>query len=230
MTDFAALPSPESLPSGFLPPELLRAAADVLDRGGVVAYPTETVWGLAARPAAAAELYRRKGREANKPLQLSCPGAAAALALSVPGPALLALSACWPGPLTVVTPGRPERLEDWGAGAEAVAPDGWLGLRVPAHPVALALLSAAGGPLATTSLNPSGQAAATTQAEAEAYALADLILPEPAGAADRPPAAPSTVLRLPAEGEDTARVLRLGALSQADLAARLAPLGVRVTL
>ncbi|HCE64554.1 MAG TPA: translation factor Sua5, partial [Deinococcus radiodurans] len=52
----------------------------------------------------------------------------------------------------------------------------------------------------------------------------------PAGTADRPPAAPSTVLRLPAEGEDTARMLRLGGLSQADLAARLAPLGVRVTL
>lgn len=212
-------------------PDLFRAAAQILDRGGVVAYPTETVWGLAARPAAAAELYRRKGREANKPLQLSCLDAATALALAVPSPALLALSGCWPGPLTVVTPGQPERLRAWGAGAGAVAPDGWLGLRVPAHPVALALLRAAGGVLATTSLNPSGQAAASSQAEAEAYALADLLLPDvpdAAGQAPRPLAVPSTVLRLPAAGEQVARVLREGGLGRAELAARLAPLGVRV--
>ena len=232
---FPDLPSSDLPSSGLPSSDLFRAAAQVLDRGGVIAYPTETVWGLAARPAAAAELYRRKGREADKPLQLSCPDAAAALALAVPSPALFALSRFWPGPLTVVTPGRPEMLERWGAGAHAVAPDGWLGLRVPAHPVALALLTAAGGPLATTSLNPSGQAAATTQAGAARYALADLLLPELPGAEPAEEAGrgarggePSTVLRLPAGGEGEARILRPGAVTREELAACLAPLGLRV--
>ncbi len=169
--------------------ELKRALA-VLDGGGVVGYPSETVWGLAALPGylpdqlaappaglppGIARLYRLKGRDSAKPLQLSCVSAAQArrwLAADSPhlGAQFAAVSRFWPGPLTVlarVRPGCPEWL----------APGGVVGLRVPAHPAALALLAAAGGTLATTSLNPSGAAAAQNRAQAAAYGLADLLLP-----------------------------------------------------
>lgn len=219
---------PQSASSFF--PDLLAAAARILDAGGVVAYPTETVWGLAARPERAAELYARKGREVGKPLQVSCPDAASALALAQPHPALTALQVYWPGPLTVIAPARPGVQRAWGEGAQAVAPGGWIGLRIPAHPVAQALLETA-GPLATTSLNPSGQAAAQTQAEAEAYALADLLLPDllpadqsPDGVS--PAGTPSTVLRLPEGPGLPARLLRPGGVSREELQARLAGLGI----
>lgn len=209
--------------------DLLADALRVLDAGGVVAYPTETVWGLAARPPFAAELYTRKGREDTKPLQVSCPDAASALALAQPSRALDTLSRVWPGPLTVIAPARPEHLPGWGAGAPAVAPDGWVGLRVPAQATALALLRRA-GPLATTSLNPSGQPAATTQAQATAYDLADLLLPGENTLTDQfSHGQPSTVLRLP-DGERPAEVLRQGAVDVADLRAWLAPLGVGVVV
>ncbi|MDO4245991.1 MAG: L-threonylcarbamoyladenylate synthase [Deinococcus sp.] len=209
--------------------DLLADALRVLDAGGVVAYPTETVWGLAARPHFAAELYARKGREDTKPLQVSCPDPASALALAQPNRALDTLSRVWPGPLTVIAPARPEHLPGWGAGASAVAPDGWVGLRVPAQATALALLRRA-GPLATTSLNPSGQPAATTQAQAAAYGLADLLLPgEDAPAGQPGHGQPSTVVRLP-DGERPAEVLRQGAVGVEELRAWLAPLGLAVVV
>ncbi|GGR09112.1 L-threonylcarbamoyladenylate synthase [Deinococcus ruber] len=149
-------------------------ALKVLTRGGVVGYPSETVWGLAALPSSAAgveRLYTLKGRDNLKPVQLSCVSAEVAHTWVRSGqPEFERLARLWPGPLTVLAwavPGCPERL----------APGGVVGLRVPAHPLALALLGEAGGTLATTSLNPSGQPAATSRQQAEAYQLAELLLP-----------------------------------------------------
>lgn len=211
------------MPTSLSPASPSHLAVQVLQRGGVVAYPTETVWGLAALPHFADELYRRKGREADKPLQVSC-SAAAAPALAQPSAALDALSACWPGPLTVITAGRPEIVRGWGSGAALVAPQGQIGLRVPAHPAAQTLLTAA-GPLATTSLNPSGQPPALTRAEAVAYALADFVWPddEEAGAG-----VASTILQLPQGNSKTAHLLRPGGVSVARLRELLEPLGLRV--
>lgn len=198
--------------------EVVRAAA-LLWAGGVVGYPTETVWGLAAHPAhpeAVARLSALKGRDPAKPLQVSCLNAAAARSLTRGGAdddtVFEALAALWPGPMTLVVPAGE-------ACPPALAPGGWVGLRVPDHLVALALLGACGGLLATTSLNPAGAAAARTLAEARAYALADLLLPpgdqEAQGEA-------STVVRIGGNGPE---VLREGALPVAAIHERLRPPG-----
>lgn len=189
-------------------PDWLNAvqnAAAALKRGDVVAYPTETVWGLAAHPEhplAVSRLYALKGRAAEKPVQVSCAGLAEARRYAPPSRAMNALAPLWPGPLTLVTaaePGCPAYL----------APHGQVGLRVPDHPVALALLRLSGGALATTSCNRSGLPAARTWQEAVASGLGDLVVPDgghpAAGIA-------STVVLLPG-GE----VVREGAIAAASI-------------
>lgn len=199
-------------------PQMMRdvaEAAELLRAGGVVGYPSETVWGLAAHPdcpGAVARLSALKGREPGKPLQVSCLDAAHAGTLTQGGPVFDALAALWPGPLTLVVPARPSC-------PPALAPGGWVGLRVPDHPVALALLRACGGLLATTSLNPAGEQAARTFAEAQAYALASL-LPD-GGVPARGEA--STVVRV---GPNGLEVLREGGLPVAALRERLRGLPV----
>ena len=180
----------------------VTVAVDVLRGGGVVAYPSETVWGLAAHPdfpGAVRRLRSGKGSAADKPLQVSCSSARQALALARPDAALDTLARHWPGPLTVITPG-----------SETCPPQfllrGRVGLRVPAHPVALALLAGCGGVLVTTSCNRSGEAPALNREQALASGLADLTLPDGGVAAG---GLASTVVLLP-EGQ----ILRLGSLGE----------------
>lgn len=206
----------------------LATALRCLRAGGAVGYPTETVWGLAALPTHAGVLTLRKGRDNAKPLQLSCVDAGAALACAEAAPELLALAALWPGPLTVVTRAGAEVARDWGEGARWLAPGGRVGLRVPDHPLAQALLRGSGGLLATTSLNPSGAAAAATPEQARAYGLADLLLDREGGGGPAAQGVPSTVVLLPEQAGDPVRVQRLGALGEAELRRVLAPLGVGV--
>ena len=192
----------------------LEAALATLRGGGVVAYPSETVWGLAAHPEvpqAIRRLYTLKGRAADKAVQVSCQDAAVALTLARPSAALEALSALWPGPLTLVTPARP-------GVPVALAPGGLIGLRVPAHPLALALLRAAGGVLVTTSCNPSGEPPALSEAQATQMEIADLVLP---AGQEQSGGQASTVVQLP-----ELRVLRTGAVGEALLRATLAAAGV----
>lgn len=185
---------------------LLLEAARVLRAGGVVAYPSETVWGLAALPDAAAQLFRRKGRDEGKPVQGSFLDLEAARAFVRPDRAFEALAVFLPGPLTLVTPAS-------AACPAALAPGGRVGVRVPDHPVAQALLAQVGGVLATTSCNRSGEAAALTFAQARALDLADLVLPDAGVPAQ---GLPSTVLDVPAR-----RVLREGAVPAARVLAAL---------
>lgn len=180
--------------------EQVALACSVLGGGGVVGYPSETVWGLGVLPHFAATLATRKSREAHKPFQVSCADVEGALAFAPPTPALLTLLAELPGPLTVVTPARPQ------VDAQ-VAPGGWVGLRVPAHPLAQKLLRRS-GPLLTSSLNPAGQAPAHTFAQAQAYALADVLL---GSEAEQAGGLASTVVQLPADMNGRAQVLRIGA-------------------
>ena len=124
----------------------LRAAVDALLRGGVVAIPTETVYGLVVRSgdrSARARLRRVKGRAADKPFQLLLSSRRAALALCSGnlGLARKLARAFWPGPLTLVARGRNGR---------------WIGLRVPDHPVPRRLARGVGGALVATSANPAG--------------------------------------------------------------------------
>lgn len=134
-------------------PRSLEEAARVLRAGGLVAFPTETVYGLGAdarSPEAVRRIFQAKGRPADNPLIVHVPDSPAARALVTDWPevAQRLAEAFWPGPLTLLLPKRPEIPDLVTAGLPAV------GLRVPAHPVARALLEAAGLPVAAPSANP----------------------------------------------------------------------------
>lgn len=140
----------------------LARAATLLAKGALVAFPTETVYGVGADARdghAVAAIYTAKGRPAFNPLIVHVPDAATAQRYGVWSDMAEALStAFWPGALSLVLPLR----KDHGlsglvtAGLESVA------LRVPAHPAAHALLHAFGGPVAAPSANPSGRISPTT--------------------------------------------------------------------
>jgi L-threonylcarbamoyladenylate synthase len=121
--------------------DAIARAAQVLAAGGLVAFPTETVYGLGADAAsdqAVAGIFAAKGRPSDHPLIVHVPDAAAVprFAASVPPVAQRLMQAFWPGPLTLILPRRP------GMGAAAAGGQDSIGLRCPAHPVAHALLLA----------------------------------------------------------------------------------------
>ena len=142
-------------------PVVVEHAAVMIQRGGLVAFPTETVYGLGANaldPVAVAAIYAAKGRPAWNPVIAHVPDMAAARALTRQWPeaANRLAAAFWPGPLTMVLPKAPQVPDIATAGLDAVA------VRVPAHPVALALLRAAGVPIAAPSANRFTQVSPTT--------------------------------------------------------------------
>jgi L-threonylcarbamoyladenylate synthase len=145
-------------------PRGLRAAAHLLGKGELVAFPTETVYGLGAdatRDSAVAAIYAAKGRPAHNPLIVHVPDLAAAETLAQVSPEARALAeAFWPGPLTLVLP----RRADARLAAAATAGLSTVALRAPAHPLARALLQAFGGPIVGPSANPSGAVSPTTAA------------------------------------------------------------------
>ena len=141
-------------------PAGIAAAADVLRAGGLVAVPTETVYGLAARAddgAAVAGIYAAKGRPSFNPLIVHVADVGQAETLAIFSPLAHALArAFWPGPLTLVLPRRADAAVASlvTAGLETIA------LRWPAHPVMQALVRAV-GPLAAPSTNASGRISPT---------------------------------------------------------------------
>lgn len=157
-------------------PDWLPRAADHLRGGGLVAFPTETVYGLACSafsPAGLAALFDLKGRESGRPLPIQVDSLRTALAAGfrlTPGAERLARE-FWPGPLTLVLP-RPASLPSWYAPEnDAVA------LRIPDHPVALAILEEVGVALAVTSANLSGEPPLTDAAGvARTFPGADTLL------------------------------------------------------
>lgn len=182
----------------------LRRAAEILRAGSVVAFPTETVYGLGAdafSERAVGEIYRLKNRPSWNPLIVHVADVAAARALAAGWPAQAEELAArfWPGPLTLVVR-RAENLPGIGAVNHTVA------LRVPAHPVALDLLRAAGLPLAAPSANRSEGISPTT-AEHVIRSLPDVPLVLDGGACSW--GIESTVLDLTG---DVPKLLRPGAL------------------
>jgi L-threonylcarbamoyladenylate synthase len=156
-------------------PDLIRRAVQALAEGQLVAFPTETVYGLAASalvPEAVERLCRGKGRSENKPLALALGGPAEALDW-VPQMSPLGwrlARRCWPGPLTLVVAngveeGLASRLP--ARVRQRVCPSGTLGLRVPAHAVIREILRRLPGPVVLSSANRSGEPAATTAAEVQ---------------------------------------------------------------
>ncbi|WP_036256019.1 L-threonylcarbamoyladenylate synthase [Methylocapsa acidiphila] len=135
----------------------IEEAAHILREGGLVAFPTETVYGLGAdatSDAAVARIFAAKGRPSFNPLIAHVEGLAAAQELGVFSEEAGRLAeAFWPGPLTLVLPLAP------GASVSALARAGLdsVALRAPAHPVARALIAAVGRPLAAPSANRSGR-------------------------------------------------------------------------
>lgn len=153
-------------------PDAIATAAAVLRAGGLVAFPTETVYGLGADARSApavARIFAAKGRPADDPIIVHILGVAAlglggeadganAVVADWPPVAQRLAEAFWPGPLTLIVPrgsGIPPIVT---AGLDRVA------VRAPAHPVARALLAAAGRPIAAPSANPFGRTSPTTAA------------------------------------------------------------------
>ena len=139
----------------------ISRAASILAAGGLVAFPTETVYGLgadAASAAAVARVFAAKGRPRAHPLIVHLPAGARLddWAVDVPDVASRLATAAWPGPLTLILT-KSARVSDAATGG---APT--VGLRVPAHPVAQALLAAFGGGIAAPSANRFGAVSPTT--------------------------------------------------------------------
>jgi len=154
-------------------PSSIETAAQVLREGGLVVFPTDTVYGVGAavdRPDAVARLYVAKGRPLEKPIPVLIADLEQLerLAREVTPEARLLAQHFWPGALTIVVPAQPWLPQ------EIVRETGTVGLRMPDHPVALAIIRAAGGAVATTSANRSGEREACTVDEAIA-ALGDVV-------------------------------------------------------
>jgi protein-tyrosine phosphatase len=147
----------------------LQTALKILEEGGIVVFPTETVYGLAARADHTDALERLraiKGRGADHPFTWHAPSAADAREGS-PWPSLMGrlTQRYWPGPLTLV---RPCPNPTTGRDLSQILQGEWLGVRVPAHQGTLALLKSAPFPIVATSANPSGSPAALNAEDAQA--------------------------------------------------------------
>jgi L-threonylcarbamoyladenylate synthase len=156
---------------------VIPAAVAILRRGGLVGFPTETVYGLganAADPLAVRRIFAAKGRPATNPLIVHVASATIAKRYTTAWPALAdrLADAFWPGPLTMVLPRDPIIADEVSAGR------GTVGLRVPDHAVALALLAAFDGPVAAPSANRANHVSPTTadHVRAELGDRVDLIL------------------------------------------------------
>jgi len=145
----------------------VKRAAELLRRGELVAFPTETVYGLGAdavNPAAVAKIFAAKGRPADHPLIVHLPGHdhLERWARDVTGTAFELAEAFWPGPLTLILKRQPTVPDAVTGGQDTV------GLRVPGHPLALELLRAFDGGVAAPSANRFGRISPTTAAHVRA--------------------------------------------------------------
>ena len=184
---------------------VVEEAVDVLRRGGVVAYPTDTLYGLAVDPASDAAvrgLFALKGRDAAAAIALIAADQAQAEHAGRFGATERRLAAAfWPGPLTIVVPARPAIARELLGVGTTIA------VRVPAHPVATALAAELGFCITSTSANRSGHVPATTaeQVAIDLGGAIDLVLdggPSPGGP-------PSTIVELTPHGP---RLIRAGAV------------------
>lgn len=186
--------------------ETITHAADLIRSGAVVAFPTETVYGLGANAldsAAVARIFEAKGRPSTDPLIVHVLSEVdlRELVTGIPPQVSQAIADCWPGPLTFVLP-RTEKIPDLvSAGLDTVA------VRSPSHPVARALIRAAGVPIAAPSANRFGHTSPTTAQHVYADLAGRIPLILDGGATTI--GVESTILMV--EG-DRARLLRPGAV------------------
>ena len=197
-------------------------AATILRKGGLVVFPTDTVYGVGAYallPEAIEAIYRAKLRPRDKaiPLLLSHISEINGVARNIPDIAWAIAERFWPGGLTLVLWKASHLPDILCAGGESIA------VRVPDHPVALALIAALDGPLAATSANLSGDAPAITAEEAAAVLGGQVAMILDGGKA--PMGVASTVLDLTVSPP---RILRQGAIAADMLAGFLARFGLQL--
>jgi L-threonylcarbamoyladenylate synthase len=189
----------------------VRRAAEILRAGGLVAFPTETVYGLgadASNAAAVARLYAVKGRPAEHPVIVHFDSMERALAWAreIPPEALLLGKRFWPGPLTLLLKGN-ERAKPFVTGGQPS-----VGIRVPSHPVAQQLLQAFGDGIAAPSANRFGRISPTTAAHVREDLGSDVELVLEGGSSEV--GIESTIVDLSGDGF---AVLRPGHISVRDI-------------
>ena len=141
-------------------PDLMVLAGSIIRSGGLVAFPTETVYGLggnALDPEASRRIYAAKGRPSDNPLivHIADLGSLNRIVSRIPDSALALADAFWPGPLTMILPRSSEVPSETTGGLDTVA------VRMPSHPVALELIRKSGGYIAAPSANTSGRPSPT---------------------------------------------------------------------
>lgn len=200
----------------------ISRAASILRAGGLLALPTETVYGLAAdarNGTAVARIFEAKGRPTFNPLIVHVASLDAVEGLvEVSDTALKLAEAFWPGPMTLVLPSRGNVAELVQGGLATLA------VRVPAHPVARSVLQAFGGPVAAPSANPSGQISPTLAAHVLAGlgGAVDAVLDGGACGVGLE----STIL---APGVSGVRLLREGGISREDVESVVGPVVADLT-
>jgi len=192
-------------------PQVIREAAEAIRRGELVAFPTETVYGLGAdamNPQAVERVFEIKGRPADNPLPVQVPSAdgISLLVAEVPPSAMKLMSRFWPGPLTIIFKASPS------VSKLATANTGKIGIRVPDHAVALALIREARTPIVAPSANKSEMPPPKTAEEVLAYfdGKVEIVL----DAGPSPLKVASTVVDVT---EMPPRILRAGPVSEAML-------------
>lgn len=196
----------------FPTPAAIAAAAALLRAGELVGMPTETVYGLAADaldPLAVKRIFTAKGRPADHPLIVHLPSAEhlPQWAAVIPKDALALARAFWPGPLTLILKRTADVPDEVTGGQDTV------GVRVPAHPVALALLRAFDGGLAAPSANRFGRISPTTAAHVQEELGERVALILDGGACEV--GIESTILDF---SRDVPEILRPGAIGPEDIA------------
>lgn len=188
-----------------------RQATAILHEGGLVSFPTETVYGLGAdarNPEAVARIFSAKGRPADHPLivHIADAGQLNQWAQNIPDVAWKLAQAFWPGPLTLILPRLCDVPDAVTGGLDTVA------LRVPAHPVALALLNEFGGGIAAPSANRYGRVSPTSAQDVreELGESVDLIL----DGGRCPIGIESTIIDL---SKTAPKILRFGKITQEEL-------------
>jgi L-threonylcarbamoyladenylate synthase len=186
--------------------EVIATAVQLLRAGGVVAYPTDTLYGLAVDPRldeAVEKLFDVKGRAERQAIPLIAASLDQVLMAGELGETELRLAReFWPGPLTIVVPARP------GVSARILAGGRTLAIRVPAHPIARALAAGLGSPITSTSANLSGTAAPASPRELDPAITATIDAVIDSGSA--PGGLPSTIVSMTAGG---LQLVRAGAIA-----------------
>ena len=195
--------------------DVIHRAVEALSSGKIIAFQTETVYGLAAsalQPAAVERLWEIKGRDPEKPFALAVKSYEEALDYipNMTPTAKRLARRCWPGPVTLVMDDHPQSVIHQldAAVVRATVPKGAIGLRVPDDELALAILRLCAGPVVLTSANRSGQPAATNGQQVRDQLGEDVDLVIEGGATRF--MGPSTVVRV----NDKVTILREGVIKE----------------